>query len=186
MSGVNKLDGIFETWVTKNSVIGEEVSKTFGYQHTYKTPDRALGTFTLDIHAYDGEGDTYWAWDESGSLLPNFRRACTLTADLSGLRGFLKVQKSPEGQEFWMVRVNVDVLFGGTALRARMRWYEGVSISHLYPQVTDIWLCLSGDHARKPFKHYTKFCLLDHVWFPSQEGGKLDPLNAFHRSYVFG
>ena len=156
------------------------MSKTFSYQNAYKTPDRALGPFTLDIHAYDGEGDTDWAWDESGNLLPNIRRVCTLTADLSGLRSFLKVQKNPEGQEFCLIDFYVNVLFGGTALRARMRWYEGVSISYLYPQVTDIWLCFSGNHARRPCKHYTKLCLLDHVWFPSQEGGKLDPHHGFH------
>ena len=156
------------------------MSKTFSYRHIYKTLDRDLGTFTSDIHAYDGEGDTYWAWDESGNLLPNFRRVCTLTANLSGLRNFLSVQKSPEGQEFWVVRFRINVLFGSTALKARMTWYEGVSVSHLHPQVTDIWLCLSGNPARRPVKHYTKLRLLDHVWFPSQEGGKLDPLNAFH------
>ena len=168
LPGGNYIIGVFETWVTKNAVIGEEVSKTFSYQHAYKTPDRDLGTFTLDIHAYDGEGDTYWAWDESRNLLPNFRRICTLTADMSGLRSFLKVQKNPEGQEFWVVAFYVNVLFGGTALRARMTWYEGVSISHLHPQVTDIWLCLSGNPARRPVKHHTKLCLLDYAWFPSQ------------------
>jgi len=132
------IDGVFNTWVTKNSVIGEEVSKAFGYRHTYKTLDRDLGTFTLDIHAYDGEGDTDWGWDESGNILPNIRRVCTLVADLSGLRRFLKVQKSPEGHEFWEIEIQVKVLFGGTALKARMTWYEGVSISHFHPQVTDI------------------------------------------------
>ena len=165
-SGGNWIDGVFNTWVTKNSVIGEEVSKIFSYHHTYKTLDRDLGTFTLNIHAYDGEGDTDWAWDESGNLLPKIRHVCTLAADLSGLRSFLKVQKNPEGLEFWSVDFHVNVLFGGTALRARMGWYEGVSISHLHSQVTDTWLCLSGNLARRSFKHYTELCLLNHLWFP--------------------
>ncbi len=167
MSGVNRIDGVFETWVKKNSVIGEELSKTFTYLRTYKTLDRGLGTFSLKICAYDGEGDTYWAWDESGNMLPNFRRVCTLAADLSGLQRFLKVKKGSKGQEFWEVFFNVNVLFGGTALKARMTWYEGVSISHLHVQVTDIWLCPSGNPARRPCQRYSELSLLDHVCFPS-------------------
>ena len=138
LSGGNWIYGLFTTWVKKNSVIGEDLSKTFGYYGTYETLDSDLGTFSLDIYAYDGEGDTDWAWDESSNLLPNFRRVCTLAADLSGLRSFLKVHKSSKGQEFWRVDFKVNVLFGGTALKARMTWYEGVSISHFHPPVTDI------------------------------------------------
>ena len=55
------------------------------------------------------------------------RRVCTLKADLSGLARSLKVQKGPRGQDFWRVEHSVAVLFGGTQLRARLQWYEGVS-----------------------------------------------------------
>ena len=156
------------------------MSKTISYYRIYETLDNGLGTLYLNIHAYDGEGDTDWAWDESGNLLPNFRRVCTLAADLSGLQRHLKVQIGPEGQEFWRVDYKVIVLFGGTALKARLAWYEGVSISHFHPQVADIWLCFAGNPARGPCQHYTKLCLLDHVCFPSQEDGKLGSMNAFH------
>ena len=128
-------------------MIGEESSKTFSYRHRRKALDVDLGTFGLGIYAYDGEGDTDWAWDESDELLPNFRRVCTLKADLSGLERFLKPQKSSEGQEFWELLYQINVLCGGTALRARITWYEGVSISYFHPQVSDIWLCLSGNSA---------------------------------------
>ena len=128
MLGVNRIDGIFTTWFKKHSVIGEELSKTFSYRNTYTTLDHDLGTFSVGIYAYEGEGDTDWAWDESGNLFPSIRRVCTLKADLSGLQRLLKVQKSSEGQEFWEVFYHVNVLFGGTALKARMTWYEGVSI----------------------------------------------------------
>jgi len=117
------------------------LSKTFSYSRVYKTLDQGLGTLSFDIYAYDGEGDTDWAWDESGNLLPNIRRVCTLVTDLSGLRRFLKVQKSSDGQEFWEVSLEVNVFFGGTGLKARVTWYEGVSISHFRLQVTDTWLC---------------------------------------------
>ena len=132
------IDGFFEAWVKKNSVIGEELSKTFSYERMYNTLDSGLGTFSLDIYAYDGEGDPDWGWDESRKLLPNFRRVCTLSSDLSGLRSFLTVQKGPDGQDFWTVSYDINIRFGGTALKAKMTWYEGVSISHFHPQGADI------------------------------------------------
>ena len=133
MLGVNKITGFFDTWVKKNSVIGEELSKTFNYQRIYKTLDNGLGTFSVDIYAYDGVGDTDWGRDESGNLLPNMRRVCTLKADLSGLQRSLKVQKGPRGQDFWRVEHSINVHFGSTALKARLTWYEGVSDSHSHP-----------------------------------------------------
>ena len=133
LSGANKISGSFETWIKKNSVIGEELSKTFSYDSIYKTLDNSLGTFSVDVYAYDGEDDTYWVADESGNLLPHIRRVCTLRADMSGLQKFLKVQRGPEGQDFWEVQHRINVYFGGTALKARMTWYEGVSNLHFHP-----------------------------------------------------
>jgi hypothetical protein len=146
-SGVNKITGFFDTWVKRvcsncclysithfcpqNSVIGDELSKTFNYQRIYKTLDHGLGSFSVDIYAWEGEGHIDWGRDESGNLLPNMRRVCTLKADLSNLQRSLKVQKGPRGQDFWRVEHSVAVLFGGTQLRARLQWYEGVSASFL-------------------------------------------------------
>ena len=161
------IDGFFKTWVMKGSVIGEDLSKTFTYYHLYKNLDEGLGAFTLNICVYDGEGDTDWGWDESDNPLPNIRHVCTLKADLSGLQKTLKSQKTSEGQTFWKVPYYVNVLFGGTALKARLTWYEGVSISRLHPHVADIWLCISGYLARRPCHRYSELSLLDHVCFPS-------------------
>lgn len=68
-----------------------------------------------------------WSLSALGNLLPGMRRVCTLKADLSNLVNSLKVQKGPRGQDFWRVEHSVAVLFGGTQLRARLQWYEGVS-----------------------------------------------------------
>ena len=142
MSGANRISGLFNTWVKKNSVIGEELSKTFIYNHVYQSLDDRLGTGSVNIYAYDGEGDTDWAADESGNLLPHIRRVCTLKADLSGLQRFLRVEKGPNGENFRRIKYNVNVYFGGTALKARLTWYEGVSNLHFHPQGAEIWLCL--------------------------------------------
>ena len=141
MSGITGINGFFETWAKKGSVIREELSKTFEYSRLYKNLDEGLGTFPLIIYAYDGEGDTNWAWDESGNLLPNIRYVCTLKADLSGLQRFLKAQKRSDGQDFWQVDFTVHVLLGGTALKARLTWYEGVSVSHASIHTSLIFSC---------------------------------------------
>ena len=161
------INGFFDTWVKKDSVIGEDLSMTFEYRRMSKNLDEDLGTFSQEIFTYDGEGVTNWAWDESGNRLPNIRHVCSLEADLSGLQRFLKAQKTSEGQYFWMIDYKVQVLFGGTVLKARVTWKEGVSTSHFHPHVTDIWLYLSENSARRPCQHYSELSLLDHVCFPS-------------------
>ena len=128
MSGVTVISGFFETWVKKNSDIGEEGDMNFKNYRVFKSLDEGLGTLSVGVYAYDGEGDIDWAWDESGNPLPDIRRVCTLKADLSGLQRFLKVKKRPDGQDFWKVPFNVNVLCSGIALKARITWKEGVSI----------------------------------------------------------
>ena len=98
--------------------------------------------------------------------MPNIRRVCTLSADLSNLQKLLKVEKGTNGEDFWTVWFNINVRFGGTALKARMTWYEGVGISRLHPQGADIWLCLSGNPARRPCQRYTKLSLLNPAPLP--------------------
>ena len=144
------IDGFFSTWIRKGTVIGEELNKSIEGNRVFKALDNRLGTFSLKIYAYDGEGDIDWVFDESGNLMPNIRHTCTLEADLSGLQRVLKVQKSSAGQDFWEVDYKVKVFFGGTTLKARITWYEGVSISRFHPHVPDIWLCLPENPARRP------------------------------------
>ena len=141
-SGLTKIPGIFRALIKKNTVIGEELSKTTSCGRIYKALDDHLGTVSVNIYEYDGEGDTDWAKDESGNLLPHIRRVCRLSADLSGLRTSLTVQKGPKGQDFWTVAYRINVYFGGTALKARLTWYEAVSNLHFHPQGAEIWLCL--------------------------------------------
>ena len=137
--------GRFTPIVKKNTVIREVLSNTRGLCHVYKTLKDALDHIpmkSMEIYAYDGDGDPDWTEDESGNLLPQMRRVCTLTADLSGLQNFLKVEKGSNGQNFWKVMYSVNVYFGDTALKARMTWYEGVSNLYFHPQGAELWLCL--------------------------------------------
>jgi hypothetical protein len=124
--GIKRIDGFFDTWVKKGSVIGEEASKIFDYQQLYKELDASvLGDSTVKIYAYDGEGTPDWCHDEHGYMLPDFRHVCTLQADLSGLEKFMRVQYGPQGERFWRTSYNINVRFGGTAIKARKTWSEG-------------------------------------------------------------
>lgn len=62
----------------------------------------------------------------TGDLAKDVRVVCTLRADLSGLRSGLKAQKGPKGEEFWRVDFVISVMLGGTSMKARLIWNEGV------------------------------------------------------------
>jgi len=62
-------------------------------------------------------------------MKPRFREVCELKADLSGLQRSLVAQLNPTtGMVYYTVNFTVAVLFGGTSLKARLRWYENVSV----------------------------------------------------------
>jgi hypothetical protein len=60
-----------------------------------------------------------------GDLLPKMRKLCQVKADLSRLSGALQSHNGPSGQ-YWKLDWEVLVKFGGTKLRARMRWRDEV------------------------------------------------------------
>jgi len=62
-----------------------------------------------------------------GNLAKDVRTVCTLRADLTGLRSSLRSQRGPKGEEFFRVDFMISVMLGGTSLKARLNWNEGVS-----------------------------------------------------------
>ncbi len=61
-------------------------------------------------------------------MKPRFREVCQLEADLSGLQRSLVAQRNPvTGMNYYTVNFMVAVLFGGTTLKAHLRWHENVS-----------------------------------------------------------
>ena len=62
-------------------------------------------------------------------MKPRFREVCELEADLSGLQRSLVAQRNPAtGVIYYTVEFTVAILFGGTSLKAQLRWHENVSI----------------------------------------------------------
>ncbi|KIM25808.1 hypothetical protein M408DRAFT_330992 [Serendipita vermifera MAFF 305830] len=123
--GSMKMVDLWETWLKKDHVVGEETSLSFNYFSIYKKLPSDLGTFSQDVFAYDGEEDLVWGRDDKGSLAPGVRTVCTLRADLTGLRPSLRSQRGPKGEEFYRVDFVISVMLGGTSLKARLNWNEG-------------------------------------------------------------
>lgn len=76
---------------------------------------------------------SYWMFDTSGlktdsHLLPGNRRACTIVADLSALRGSMKLQTNYDtSKKYYELPFEIRVYFGQTALSAELCWREKVS-----------------------------------------------------------
>lgn len=132
----------------QNHVVGEESSLSFNYFSIYNKMPTDLGTFSQDVYAYDGDGDIVWGRDEKGALAKDVRTVCTLRADLSGLRSSLRSQRGRKGEEFYRVDFIISVMLGGTSLKARLIWNEGVSYS--FYDLTIFSNRLLGPEARGP------------------------------------
>ena len=124
--------------IPQHEIVREDTKKTFPYYRRYESKEAAnLDRFTLSLYAYDGEGKCFFGWDPQsmvnpirllphlthllpGRPMPNVRKVCTLTADMSKMH--------PEQDKgYWRVNHSLEIFFGGTTLKARLSWKEGVS-----------------------------------------------------------
>lgn len=56
--------------------------------------------------------------------MPGFQSLCTITANLSNLKGALKKQIGPNGKAFWKVDFEIELKFGTNELKANIKWKE--------------------------------------------------------------
>jgi hypothetical protein len=63
-----------------------------------------------------------------GGLAPGIRTLCCINANLETMRPYIKPQTRPDGETYYELTFRVVVWFGGTKLRARVQWNEGVRI----------------------------------------------------------
>ena len=59
-----------------------------------------------------------------GPLINGVKTACQLSVDLRRLRRALQRKVSADGKAYWSLAFRVGVSFGGSQLRARIRWLE--------------------------------------------------------------
>ncbi|KAF8695760.1 ATP binding, partial [Rhizoctonia solani] len=99
--------------------------ETYTSVHDKSRPD--LSNLSMDIYCYSADDEPVWAWDENDDILPDFRKSCTISADLRGLEGALERRKGRRGN-FWSLKIDVCMRFGGTELEAYIEWKdEGVT-----------------------------------------------------------
>jgi hypothetical protein len=103
----------------------------------------------MDVSVWDGDDVPEWYIDINGKKclldlntlfanvvaftgneLPQRRTLCTLTADLSRLRGSLRRQQGLINA-YYEVAYEVVVKFGGTQLQATIHWMEGVCLDNI-------------------------------------------------------
>jgi len=84
----------------------------------------------------------------AGDMNPRFREVCELKADLSGLRRSLIAKLDPiTGMNYYTVDFTVAVFFGGTTLKANLRWYENVSVEPNQTHQRKLNISISGPIA---------------------------------------
>ena len=73
-----------------------------------------------------------------GSLLSidSFASLCFVRADLSRLSNSAQPKTGPNGQTYWTVVFSIEIHFGLTEFKARMKWNEDVSIRNGLPDAS--------------------------------------------------
>ncbi|KAG8717706.1 hypothetical protein FRC08_006898 [Ceratobasidium sp. 394] len=94
------------------------------YYREYSTPSPSLNNFSEVIWRYSFAGSPEWMRFKPGSLMPGFQTACTITADLDGLRNILQTHRTAKGVQYWSLSFNVCIHFGRTELQAFLEWTE--------------------------------------------------------------
>lgn len=77
---------------------------------------------------------------------------CTISADLSNLRGALERKIGAHGSVYWSLNCDVCIRFGGTELEAYLEWKERVSTLSMHQplDLVDIRIYTREPHAPDP------------------------------------
>ncbi|KZV96891.1 hypothetical protein EXIGLDRAFT_764958 [Exidia glandulosa HHB12029] len=121
------IPGCFSVMVRKNQVVDSDTPISMPLQWDGTVPsDFGLEAWSMGLLVSDSENPGYWADSErvKGGLAPGIRKACTLTANLSGMLGALKWYIATSGKLWYRAEYNVEVYFGQTSLKAYITWKE--------------------------------------------------------------
>ena len=111
-------------------------------------PNESLEYFETDVYTADEEvAGTSWMFDHSAmrvifhnfhvsnspnnnsyraSILPGFRKRCTIKANMSKLQGRLPFRFGPTGRIYYYLEFEVAIRFGATSPEARILWEDNV------------------------------------------------------------
>ena len=123
-SGPKYLPDAFDCILAKNV----RVKESSVFSRKYYTEVTKLGTlsvFEIEIWCYRG-GETIPKWIDRNS--DTFGSLCFVRADLSRLSNSAETKKGANGQTYWTVVFSIEIHFGLTEFKARMKWNEDVSL----------------------------------------------------------
>lgn len=118
-----RVRGGFNLMIRKGTRLGSNFTVEEHLYRTFPMSQRVPQDLTVNVLAYDGDDAPRWMVDYNGKQLPQFRRLCSLTADISNLHGSLKLQTGLRGP-YYETHYIVFIRLGGTKLQARLQWKE--------------------------------------------------------------
>ncbi|KAF8594083.1 hypothetical protein BDV93DRAFT_183817 [Ceratobasidium sp. AG-I] len=110
--------------VTKGIPIDCDLVTRRPYFREYPSANPQLDNFTEDLWRHMLIGVPEWMRFKPGSLMPGFDPACSIKANLNGLRHMLAPHRNSNGEEYWYLSFNVCIHFGRTELQAYLEWVE--------------------------------------------------------------
>ncbi|KAJ7126910.1 hypothetical protein C8R44DRAFT_912183 [Mycena epipterygia] len=108
---------------------GLKVQESTIFSRKYSTELTSLGVlsvFEVLIWCYRGKGEIpTWIYRDA----EEFSTLCIVRADLSPLKGSASPQTGKNGKTFWKIIFSVEIHFGLTEFRARIKWIDNVRLS---------------------------------------------------------
>ncbi|KAH8118006.1 hypothetical protein DFH11DRAFT_871160 [Phellopilus nigrolimitatus] len=127
-SGPKYLPDAFDCILAKNVRVKE--SSVFSRKYyTEVTKLSTLSVFEIEIWCYRG-GDSIPLWIDRNS--DQFGSLCFVRADLSKLSNSAEPKRGASAQTYWTVVFSIEIHFGLTEFKARMKWNEDVRVSLLF------------------------------------------------------
>ncbi|KEP47847.1 putative heat shock 70 kDa protein 12A [Rhizoctonia solani 123E] len=114
----------------KDSIIKADGATRQTFWYCFADPNPPLRNLHLSIpllaiaDSDNTQDKLNWAWNKDGYLQKGFERICTVTADLSGLRGALI--KKTSTKVYYQLDFFIALHLGGTEINASIEWTEKV------------------------------------------------------------
>ncbi|KII85028.1 hypothetical protein PLICRDRAFT_116528 [Plicaturopsis crispa FD-325 SS-3] len=121
-SGPKLLPDAFDCILARSVKVKESTVFTRKYC-TELTSLSMLSVFEVDIWCYRG-GNTVPTWILRQD--DNFSTLCVVRADLSPLSGSAQPKKGRNGKTYWTIVFSVEIHFGLTEFKARIKWVDNV------------------------------------------------------------
>ncbi|KAG9075145.1 hypothetical protein FRC06_010248 [Ceratobasidium sp. 370] len=124
-SGEYYVRGKWDMIVEKDHVVDQRLALRRPYARTYSSSHPDLGRFTVELYAWTSDrlSAPEWVTDASGNVIDGYSVICSITADLSGMRGSLKKQRGEHGT-YYKLEFQLCLEFGGVELKAFLEWNE--------------------------------------------------------------